>query len=182
MSSSVRTRAFVGRWVEDPGPGGRGQRLRGPNVVEELALQLFNPILDSFRSSMEKGGSVDALCRGAKPQRGRRIVLKIDHIIIGSRMNSDRAPLYGKLQYTSAKQEPVSLLFYLSLSLFLSLSPSGLVVMLNPGYARTSPEPRGGHVENIVYWRIVAVKLRPSALRAFSRRGFTRSVCSFQNS
>ena len=25
---------------------------------------------------------VDALCRGAKPQRGRRIVLKIDHIII----------------------------------------------------------------------------------------------------
>jgi hypothetical protein len=25
---------------------------------------------------------VDALCRGAKPQRGRRIVLNIDHIII----------------------------------------------------------------------------------------------------
>ena len=25
---------------------------------------------------------VDALCRGGKPQRGRRIVLKIDHIII----------------------------------------------------------------------------------------------------
>ena len=28
---------------------------------------------------------MDVLCRGGKPQRGRRIVLKIDHIIIISK-------------------------------------------------------------------------------------------------
>jgi hypothetical protein len=32
--------------------------------------------------SLDHAFFVDALCRGAKPQRGRRIVLKIDHIII----------------------------------------------------------------------------------------------------
>jgi hypothetical protein len=44
--------------------------------------------------------------------------------------NLKRPPLCGKLHDTTTKQEP------LCLSLSLSLSPSGLVVALNPGFAQ----------------------------------------------
>jgi hypothetical protein len=58
--------------------------------------------------------------------------------------NLKRAPLCGKLHYTTTKQEPLCL----SLSFFLSLSlpPSGLVVTLNLGYARTTHVTSAGFV------------------------------------
>jgi hypothetical protein len=46
MSGCVKTRAFVGLWAEEPGPGGLGQNFSGfvsPNVVKDLVLQLFDP-------------------------------------------------------------------------------------------------------------------------------------------
>jgi hypothetical protein len=79
-------------------PSGAGSQLP-PSSKEPWGLSASEidhphrePGFDSFRFSMEKGGN---------------------------RMNSDRVPLCGKLQYTTAKQEPVSLSF--SLSLVLSL-------------------------------------------------------------
>ena len=41
---------------------------------------------------------VDALCRGGKPQRGRRIVLNIDHIITSSKKPTKRIGAITKIQ------------------------------------------------------------------------------------
>jgi hypothetical protein len=47
-------RAFVGRWVEAPGgSAGEGGGFVAPNVVEELAVQLFYP------SPEPRGGYVE---------------------------------------------------------------------------------------------------------------------------
>jgi hypothetical protein len=58
--------------------------------------------------------------------------------------NLKRAPLCGKLHNTTTKQEPLCL--FISLSLSLSLSPSGLVVALNPGFAQITHVTSAGFV------------------------------------
>jgi hypothetical protein len=49
---------------------------------------------------------VDALFRGGKPQRGRRIVLKIDHIIIIGRIEGKVAGLSRQIMSGSIRSGP----------------------------------------------------------------------------
>jgi hypothetical protein len=56
-----------------------------------------------------------------------------------------QAPLYGKLHYTTTKQKQKP---FISLSFSLSLSPSGLVVMLNPGFAQITHVTSAGFVSS----------------------------------